>query len=120
MRVRFIATSTLLRGTWGLNEDTYLAQVLIPEQNEAVLVRLVDTYPSEWPPLARQVLTSESDALLRVKRDVGCDRPFGEILLRTAPGDPMAILPEPLSYEPVLERTPAPGTILPCYRVLRR
>lgn len=120
MRVRFLVTSTLLRGTWGLNEDTYLAQVLFPRQNEAVLVRLVDAYPNEWPPLARQIIASESGALLALRRDVGCDRPFGEILLRTAPGDPMAILPEPLSYEPALERTPAPRTILPCYRVLRR
>ena len=119
-RVRFLTTSTLIRGTWGPNEDTYLAQLLLPKENEAVLVHLVDAYPNEWPPLSRSVLTSDSRALLAVRRDEQCDRPFGQILLRTAPGDPMAILPERLDYQPQLDRTPAAGTILPCYRVLRR
>lgn len=119
-RVQFLATSTLIRGTWGPNEDTYLAQLVLPKQNEAVLVRLVDAYPNEWPPLSRNVLTSDAGAVLPVKRDAECDRPFGEILLRTAPGDSMAILPEQLGYRPQLDRMPAPGTILPCYRVLRR
>lgn len=119
-RVRFLATSTLIRGTWGPNEDTYLAQLLLPKQNETVLVRLVDAYPNEWPPLARDILRSDAGTLLAVKRDAECDRPFGEILLRTAPGDPMALLPERLGYQPLLDRTPASGTILPCYRVLRR
>ena len=59
---------------------------MLPKQNEAVLVRLVDAYPNEWPPLAHKVLTSEAGALLPVRRDQECDRPFGEILLRTAPG----------------------------------
>ena len=119
-RVHFLAASTLIRGTWGPNEDTYLAQLLLLKQNEAVLVRLVDAYPNEWPPRAREALMSDAGTVLRVKRDAGCDRPFGEMLLRTAPGDPMAILSERLSYTPPLERTPASGTILPCYRVLRR
>lgn len=118
--VHFLATSTLIRGTWGQNEDTDLAQLLLPKQSEAVLVRLVDAYPNEWPPLAREVLTSDAGAVLPVKRDAECDRPFGEILLRAAPGDPMAILPMRLYYQPPLDRTPAAGTILPCYRVLRR
>lgn len=120
MRVRFLATSTLLRGTWGLNEDTYLAQVLFPKQNEAILARLVDSYPSEWPSLSRQLLTSDAGAFLALKRDAACDQPFSEILLRTPPGDLMAILPEPLGYQPALERPPAPGSVLPCYRILRR
>lgn len=119
-RVRFLATSTLVRGTWGENEDTYLAQLLLPKQNEAVLVRLVDAYPNEWPPLSREVLTSDAGAVLPVRRDSDCDRPFGQILLRAAPGDPMAILPERLGYRPQLDKTPAAATILPCYRVLRR
>ncbi|MGH9607447.1 MAG: hypothetical protein ACRD3N_17295 [Terracidiphilus sp.] len=119
-RVRFLATGTLVRGTWGENEDTYLAQLLLPKQNEAVLVRLVDAYPNEWPPLAREVLTSDSGAVLAVRRDADCDRPFGEMLLRTAPGDPMAILPERLVYQPQMDRVPEAHTILPCYRTVRR
>lgn len=118
-QARFLATSTLIRGTWGENEDTYLAQLVLPRQNEAVLVRLVDTYPNEAPPLSYSTLTSNSGTLLRVKRDRGCDRPFGEILLRAAPGDLIAILPERLSYRPPLEYTPANETIVPCYRTVR-
>jgi hypothetical protein len=29
--VRFLATSTLIRGTFGQNEDTFLAQLLFPK-----------------------------------------------------------------------------------------
>jgi hypothetical protein len=118
-RVRFLATSTLIRGTWGLNQDTFLAQLLLPKQNEMVLVRLVDAYPSDWPPLSRAVLQSGNGTILHVQRDQECDRPFRETLLRTAPGDPMAILPERLGYQPQLDRTPEPGTILPCCRTIR-
>lgn len=119
-QVRFLATSTLIRGTWGQNEDTYLAQMILPRQNEAVLVRLVDAYPNETPPLSRAVLISDSGTVLRVQRDEGCDRRFGEFPLRTAPGDPMAILLEPLSYRPHLDHSPQPESLLPCYRTVRQ
>ena len=90
-RVHFPATSTLIRGTWGQNEDTYLAQLHLPKQNEAVLVGLVDAYPNEWPPLGRKILSADAGSVLPVKRDQDCDRPFGEILLRRrrrSPGHP--------------------------------
>jgi len=119
-RVRFLAASTLIRGTWGKNEDTYLAQIELPKENKAFLVRLVDAYPNESPPLSYKVLTSTAGTLLLVKRDAECDRPFGEMLLRAAPGDLLAILPERLSYWPPIDHTPAPGTILLCYRVIRQ
>lgn len=119
-RVRFLATSTVIHGTLGPNEVTYLARLLFPRQNEAVLVRLVDAYPNEWPPLAREVLRSEAGSVLPVRRDTECYRPFGEILLRTAPGALMAISSQRLSYRPPLGRTPGSTTILPCCRVLRR
>jgi hypothetical protein len=83
-------------------------------------VRLIDEYLNLFPPIPAEVLRSQSGTVLRVTRDPQCDRPFGEILLRTAPGDLMAILPERLGYQPALDRTPASGTVLPCYRVLRR
>lgn len=94
--MRFLATSTLIHRTWGENEDTYLAQPLLPKQKRTVLVRLVNANATEWPPLARAIFTSDAGALLAVKRDATCDRPFGQMLLRTAPGDPKAILPQPL------------------------
>lgn len=119
-RVYFLATGTLVRGSWGQNQDTYLAQLFLPKQKAAVLVRVVDTYPSPWPPLSRDVLLSDNATMLSVTRDSSCDRSFGEMVLRTAPGDPLAILPERLGYQPRLDPMPTPGSILPCYRVLRQ
>lgn len=119
-QVRFLATSTFLRGTWGTNQDVFLAELAPVRKGEFQLVRLMDEYPNFFPPIPAEVLRSQSGTVLRVTRDPQCDRPFGEILLRTAPGDLMAILPERLGYQPALDRTPAPGTVLPCHRVLRR
>jgi hypothetical protein len=119
VRVHFWATSTFIRGSWGMNEDIYLAELRSPKQSESVLVRLIDTYPNTWSPLTHKILTSAAGTVLAVWRDTECDRPFGEILLRTAPGDLMAILPERLGYKPPLDQMPAATTVLPCYRVLR-
>lgn len=118
-RVHFLANSTLLRYTWGQNQDTYLAQLFFPKQSVPVLARLVDVYSNGWPSLSRKVLKSDTGTILRVERDEDCDRPYGEMLLRTAPGDLLAILPERLHYQPHLDDTPAPDSILPCYRVIR-
>jgi hypothetical protein len=103
-----------------MNEDIFFAKLDFSKSNEQVLVRLIDAYPNRFAPLSRSVLQSESGTMLTIRRDADCDLPFGQVLLRTAPGDPMAVLPVRLSYHPSLERLPAPGTILPCYRVLRR
>lgn len=119
-RVRFKATSTLIRGTWGPNEDTYLAESRFSRADDPVLVRLVDAYANESPPLAREILTSDSGTVLHVMRDPRCDLSFGRMLMRTAPGDPMAILPERLGYQPHLARVPDSDELLPCYRTLQR
>jgi hypothetical protein len=119
VRVRFLATGTLVRGTWGQNEDTYLAELSLSHDTESVLVRMVDAYPNEAPPLSHAVLTSNSGTVLRVRRDSECDRPYAQMLLRTAPGDPMAILRERLNYVPQLDRTMDPKALLPCYRIAR-
>lgn len=118
-RVRFLATSTLIRGTFGQNEDTYLAQVFNARGEESYLIRLVDAYPNEAPPLSVAMLTSDSGTLLRIQRDLRCDRLYGEMPLRTAPGDPMALLLERLSYQPRMEHVPQPESLLPCYRAVR-
>jgi hypothetical protein len=118
-RVRFLATSTLIRGNWGPNEDTYLAELTFAREGDPLLVRLVDSYPNEAPPLLRAALTSVTGTTFKVRRDMDCDRPYGEMILRTAPGDPMAILLERLAYEPQLRRTPEPDEVLPCYRTVR-
>ena len=78
-RVRFLATSTLIRNSWGPNEDTYFAELLFSKQGEAVPVRLVDAYPSEAPPLSRAALTSPAGTILRVRRDQGCDLPYSRL-----------------------------------------
>lgn len=119
-RVRFLATSTLIRGTFGRNKDTYLAKLILTLEGDPLLVRLVDSYPNEVPPLSRAALTSDTGTKFRVSRDADCDRPYGEMILRTAPGDPMAILHERLGYRPQLLKTPEPNEMLPCYRTARQ
>jgi hypothetical protein len=118
--VRFLATSTVVRGSWGYNQDTYLAELRPARNGELQLVRLIDEYPNLSPPLPAEVLTSQSGTVLKVKRDSQCDLPFGQVLLRTAPGDPMAILHERLGYQPEMSRTPEARTPLPCYRTVRQ
>jgi hypothetical protein len=105
------------RDLWA--ERGHLPGTIAFPKDESVLVRLIDAYPNEAPPLPFATLTSESGTLLFVKRDVQCDRPFGELLLRTAPGDAMAILPERLGYQPQMIGTPNSDNVVPCYRTLR-
>jgi hypothetical protein len=40
--VRFPAGSTLVRRTWEMNEDTYLAELRLRQNSEPKLVRLID------------------------------------------------------------------------------
>lgn len=119
VRIHFMAESTFLRGTWGQNEDTYLAELQFPRSGESFLVRLVDRYPNEFPSISHEALTSENGVVMPVLRDRECDAVFGEFLSRAAPGDLMAILPVRLSYRPLLTRTPLSDENLPCYRVSR-
>jgi hypothetical protein len=106
-RVQFVATSNLFRTTWGMNEDSFLAVLAFRKSGEKVLVRLIDSYPNRFAPLTHAVLQSQEGTDMRVKRDVECDRTFGEIKLRTAPGDLMAILPEQFSYKLQLRHYPS-------------
>lgn len=117
--IRFLASSTCIRGTWGLNWDVYLAEIVPYKGSEPLLVRLIDEYPNLYPPLSTDRLTSATGTILRIRRDRQCDMPYAQIQLRTAPGDPMAILHERLGYQPQLQRTPKPNEVLPCYRTAR-
>jgi len=114
--VRFLATGTIIRGNFGTNQDTYLAELT---DGDNLLIRLVDEYPNEYAPLSAEVLTLVSGTSMRVIRDTKCDRPYEQMLLRAAPGDPLAILLARLVYQPKLEVIPAPESTLPCYRVIR-
>jgi hypothetical protein len=115
----FLATSTCIRGTWGLNRDVYLAEIMPDKQSEILLVRLIDEYRNLDPPLSVDTLTSATGTTMKIRRDAQCDIPYVQMQLRTAPGDPMAILHERLRYQPQLGRTPAPTDIIPCYRNIR-
>jgi hypothetical protein len=118
--VRFLATSTVVRGTWAYNQDTYLAEFVPSGSNQPLLIRLVDEYLNAAPPISTDTLTSSTGTALRVKRDSSCDLPYADILLRTRPGDPLAILPERLGYLPRLDSFPDPGRVIPCYRTVRQ
>lgn len=118
--VHFLATSTLVRGTYGYNQDVFLVELRFSAHGESSLARLIDEYPNLSPPLAARDLRSPSGIVFWVRRDAKCDLPYADVLLRTAPGDPMALLPERLGYQPHLERTPGPDEVLPCYRTAKR
>jgi hypothetical protein len=118
--VRFLATSTLVRGTYGYNQDVFLVELRFTAHGESLLAQLIDEYPNLSPPLAARDLRSPSGIVFWVRRDAKCDLPYGEVLLRTAPGDPMALLHERLGYQPHLEKTPQPDEILPCCRTAKR
>jgi len=111
---RFLATSTCIRVTWGQNLDVYLAEIALNKGSESVLVRLIDEYRNLAPPLSEDTLTSTTGTTLRIRREAQCDMPYGAMQLRTPPGDPMAILPERLGFQPQLSWEPQPTAILPC------
>jgi hypothetical protein len=117
--VRFLAASTCIRVSLGRSQDLYLVEIALHTGSEPVLARLMDEPLPYQPPLSRDILTSTTGTILRVKRDEQCDLPYGKMLLRTAPGDLMAIIPVKLHYQPQLSKTPAPDEVLPCYRTMR-
>lgn len=119
-RVRFVAKSWMIRGTWGLNEDKYLVEITRPGSGSPSLAQLVDRFQPEAAPLSLEVLTSSAGTVIRVRRGPECDIAFGKLTLRTAPGDLMATQPVRLSYRPVLRVTPRADEVIPCYRAIRR
>lgn len=119
-RVRFLATSWFLRGTWGPNEDKYLVEISLARKGSPFLAQLVDKYQNESPSLPAEALRSEVGIMFHLIRDPNCDIPFGQMALRTAPEDLMATQLIKLHYQPKLSHQPKSNEILPCYRVLRR
>jgi hypothetical protein len=102
-----------------MNQDVYLAEIVPVTEGEPAFLRLVDEYPYYIPPLSHDALISVTGTTLRVQRDAQCDLPYGSLLLRTAPGDQLAIFPAKLSYKPQLRRAPEPDQMVPCYRTVR-
>jgi hypothetical protein len=119
--VRFVATSSSIRSAFGASEDSYLVFVSFPRAgDEQTLARLVDQYPEYRAPVAREALMSPTARPVMLIRDRECDEALDQMPLRTAPGDPLAVLPEPLGYRPAaLPRSVEPTEVLPCYRIVR-
>jgi hypothetical protein len=118
--VHFLATGMLLRGTWGWNEDTYLAELVPKSGGMCQLARILDEYPSFVPPLTRATLIAKHGTVLRIRRDTSCDIAYTALHLRTAPGDPLAVVPISLNYQPQIDTATGVGEILPCYRIMRK
>lgn len=119
-RVMFLATSWVIRGTWGRNEDQYFAEISATPRDTPSYAYVVDNYQCDTPSLSFDVLTSHSGTTLRLIRDSRCDIPFGQLALRTAPGDLRAILPGRFGYRPAITPLPNPDTMIPCYHIARK
>jgi hypothetical protein len=119
-KVHFLAAGALLRGSWGFNQDIYLAELIGKKEPGRQLVRIMDEYSPDAPPLSHEVLVDEQGTGLHIRRDESCDIAYGAMHLRAAPGDPMAMLPGRLSYELKFDQSPSADAALPCYRIVRR
>ena len=95
-------------------------ELMSTNANAASFARLIDEYPSYRTSPLEHVTFGDESIRLRLRRDLTCDTTFSSIPLRTAPGDPAAVLPERLGYNPKLSRSIDAAEILPCYRVLRK
>ncbi|MDR3725131.1 MAG: hypothetical protein P4K83_11675 [Terracidiphilus sp.] len=119
VKVHFLADSTLVRGSWGFNQDIYLAELIEKKDSGRRLVRIVDEYSPDAPPLSHEVLVDEQGTGLRVRRDESCDLAYGAMHMRAAPGDSMAILPIKMQYQPQFRQAPEQSELLPCFRIAR-
>lgn len=121
VKVRFLATSTSVRTGEGESEDVYLVEISLSDRHDEVaLARLIDTFPSYRTAISPEILRSATTTVMRLRQDHNCDVHFGDMPLRTAPSDPMAILPERLGYDPPLSERIAPTQLIACYRIVRR
>ena len=120
-KVRFLADSTIVRSSYGENQDVYLVTLTAGlGDSSAVVARLIDRYPPSGAPISPEVLALEQTTIFRVHRDHQCDIAYRDLVLRTRPGDPFAILPERLGFKPEMSTPIGPGHVLPCYRVVRK
>lgn len=119
--VRFLADSTIVRSSYGENEDVYLVELALErDESEVVLARLIDRYPPSGAPISPEVLTTEQPIRLQVHRDRRCDVAYRDMVLRTRPGDPFALLPKKLGFESALSPPVDPTSVLPCHRIIHK
>jgi hypothetical protein len=118
--VHFLATSTSIRDSEGHNEDVYLVAISLPgDAGEIAVARLIDEFPPYRQAISKQLLDTDGTISMRLRRDRECDRPFGLVPLRTAPGDPSAVLAERLGFNPKLPHQVESADTIPCYRTVR-
>ncbi len=122
--VQFLAESTAVRSSWAMNQYVYLVEVVSHRDysnSGAMLARLIDEFPpydTSGSSSAMKIVST--GAAMRIVRDASCDVAYAKMPLRTAPGDPLAILPERLGYHPDLPRAVGEDEVVPCYRIVRR
>ena len=87
--------------------------------DEPVLARLIDDNPEYHEMFLTKRFATTGDATLKIWRDQSCDIAFAQMPLRTPPGDPRAILPEKLGFQPKLSRAVEADEVLPCYRMMK-
>jgi hypothetical protein len=119
-RVHFLAAETLIRGTWGTNQDKYLAEFLPAKNNPSGLLQIIDEYPQWDLPVSNKSLIAHEGSFLRLLRDTTCDVSYAELHLRAAPGDRLALLPMHLTYHPDLSSSVNSEDLVPCYHIVRR
>ncbi|HEX4037748.1 MAG TPA: hypothetical protein VHX37_06795 [Acidobacteriaceae bacterium] len=119
VRVRFLATSTSVHSGVGESQDVYLVELPADTFGEnPILARLVDDYSPAQTAFSPKALSGDG-LILRIRRDESCDTTLADMPLRTAPGDPLAILPERFGFHVVLPRETSTDEILPCYKTFR-
>jgi hypothetical protein len=116
--VKFLATSTCIRGTWDNNEDICSAEFVPNAKAAPVHLQLVDEYPFFTAALSQEELNSTAGSTLRIRRDTQCNLPYAKPQLRNAPGDQREILSPGLNYSQQFVESPTPDEIPPFDRTL--
>ena len=116
---RVLATSTLVRGTSGRNEDAYLAELTITREGDPLLGRLADSYPNEPQPSSRVELTSALGTTFKVRPETNCKLPYGQMNLRMAPGGSDGHTSVESYIRPKLDKVPDAGAVVPRNEVER-
>ncbi len=116
--VRFVAQSMSFRTTWAYSEDVYLVEIHPSKNGQPYYGKLLDAYQGLGRPLPLQMVTSKSPITMKIARDSSCDVRYGNMLIRSAPGDPVALLPGKFTYESSETKSIPKDTMIPCYRTV--
>jgi hypothetical protein len=118
--VRFVASSTMVRQAWGGNQDVYLVELKKTSKDPPFLAKLVDEYTGYERAVPNALLVSDGTSRIKARRDPACDVRYADMPKRGAPGDPAAVYPVPMSFEPHLSLPIEGDSVIQCYRLVRR